>query len=77
MFPSPGVRIGKVMWRVILEGSVSSHRRTVVVSAATKRGASMKARRLWKISEEGCHIYDTSPVSGFDPSWFDVPWSHD
>lgn len=71
MFPAQGRRIGWTGWRVILTDS-EGEKRTVVVSASTKRAAIVKARGLWKESAYAC---DASVVSGFDPTWFDVAWA--
>lgn len=73
MFPKPSVRIGKVQWRVILEDA-DKIRRVVVVAASTKSSAQRKARAMW---DTHSFVYDCSPVSGFDPNWFDVKWSDD
>lgn len=74
MFPKIGTRIGWTGWRVILIDQDGT-RRTVVVAASTKRSAEKKARKLWTETGRTVFVYDCSPVSAFDPTWFDVPWS--
>lgn len=71
MFPAIGRRVGWTGWRVVLSDS-GGEKRTVVVQASTKRAAILKARGLWK---EASHACECSVVSGFDPTWFDVPWA--